>query len=193
MRRTRTGCLWMMIKPVLMVALVLGCLAVMAFPWAIPMPGRETLSGRWVGELRSNRGPRAWLFINLRSDSTYRAPIFGFITGRGAPLGGTAALCATQRRFEFVIAGNTTVWSGKELDILLKPVRPSPPDLRLGVRGEWDGHTLELREMDASLADILGEPGPPAAVETQNGHAWVSARLNKRPESEFTSACSTLR
>jgi len=47
--------------------------------------------------------------------------------------------------------------------------------------------------MDASLADILGEAGPSAAAETQNAHAWVSATLNKRPESEFTSACRTLR
>jgi hypothetical protein len=193
MRRTRTGCLWMLIKPVLMVALVLGCLAVMAFPWAIPMPGRQTLSGGWLGQLRSNRGPQAWLFIDLRADSTYRAPIFGFITGRGAPLGGTAALCARQRRFEFVIAGGTTVWSGKELDILLEPIRPSPPELRLGVKGRWDGHTLEVTENEVSLADILGEPGPPAAAESRTSPAWVSATLNKGRESELTSACSTLR
>jgi len=183
MIRGPMGCLWAMIKPALLVGVFVG-IGVLAFPWAVPLPGRGALTGRWVGELRSNTGPRAWLYVNLqmgRSGYTVRI-------GGDQPLGKDATLCTSRRRIDLHVRGYTTAWSGKSVDLLLEPVQPSPPELRFDVKGTWDGHTLELRETDRSLAEALNEPNKIAAADSQ----WIAATLRRGPRSQFDAMCATL-
>jgi hypothetical protein len=178
----------MIIKPVLTLAVVVAVIAVVAYPWAIPLPGRETLTGGWVGELRSNKGPRAWLYMNLHIASGYKArPLSG-----STRLGDDAAVCTSQRRIALSIAGYTTAWSGERVDLLLRPVKPSPPELRFDVLGTWDGHTLELRESGRSLAETLNEPTDIAAVQSPGSSQWIAATLRRGTRSEFEAACATL-
>ena len=182
------GCLWMIIKPVLLLAAFVALVAVLALRWAIPLPGRETLTGGWGGELRSSTGPRAWLYMNLQVASGYSLRLFG----GGTRLGDNAALCTSRRRIDLDVAGYTTTWSGEHVDLLLKPVEPSPPALRLDVKGTWDGHTLELRESDRSLAETLDEPNDAAAVQSRSSSQWIAATLRRGTRSEFDSVCATL-
>jgi hypothetical protein len=56
----------------LVLRLVGGMFTVAAFPWTIRLPGRDSLDGSWIGEVRSNRGPQAWLFLSLRPSRDYR-------------------------------------------------------------------------------------------------------------------------
>src|SRR5262245_63994193 len=113
---TPRGCLWALVKPVLIIAIALTFLAIAAFPWAIWLPGRDTLDGSWIGELRTSRGPQAWLALTLEPARGYRPRLF-----RGTPLGGTAVLCTAGRRIDLSVSGRTTVWSGHTLDVLRRP------------------------------------------------------------------------
>jgi hypothetical protein len=187
---TRWGCLWAIIKPLGVLTVVVGLLTAAAFPWAIPLPGRDSLSGSWIGELRSNQGPQAWLFLSLGPARGYRPRLFGFVTGSGTPLGGDAVLCTARVRIDLSVSGSTTMWSGKRIDILLRPVEPSPPQLRLEILGTWDGDSLEFTQRNRSLADILSESGGVDTVPERS--RFVSARLRKAPRVEFDSACGRL-
>ncbi len=182
------GCLWIVIKPLAILAVFVALGSVAAFPWAIPLPGRETLTGNWVGNVRSTKGPRAWLHMNVDLAPGYRPRLFA---GR-TRLGGDAALCTDRRRIDLYITGYTTAWNGKSVDLLLRPVKPSPPELRFDVLGTWDGHTLELRQSDRSLAETLNEPGGVAAGESQSSSQWIATTLRRGTTSGFDSACATL-
>jgi hypothetical protein len=187
---TRRGCLWAIVKPLLVLSLVGALLTVAAFPWAIPLPGRNSLSGSWIGELHSNSGPEAWLLLSLQPSRNYRPRFFGFLTGAGTPLGGSAVLCTGARRLDLAVTGGTTVWSGKTLDVLLRPVQPRPAPLRIQIVGTWDGHTLEFTQRNVSLADILSESGN-VGMEAE-GSKFVSSRLRKGTQAEFDSVCRGL-
>ena len=146
------GCVWAILKPLLILSVFGGLLTVSAFPWVIPMPGRGSLDGSWIGEVRSNRGPRAWLLLSLRPSRDSSPRISAVLTGSGTPLGGSAVLCTAGHRFDLSVSGDTIVWSGKQIDILLRPLQPSPPHLRIEIIGDWHGHTLEFTQRNVSLA-----------------------------------------
>jgi hypothetical protein len=177
----------MILKPVLILGGFIAVVSVLVFPWAIPLPGRDTLTGGWVGEVRSSRGPRAWLYMNLDIASGYRIRLLGGYTR----LGDDATLCTSRRRIEFYVTGYTTTRSGKSLELLLKPVQPSPPELRLDVKGTWDGHTLELKEADRSLTERLNEPSV-AAVESPSSPQWIAASLKRGTKADFDAACAAV-
>ena len=183
---TPAGCLWAIVKPLLVLVTFGVLMAYAAFPWALPLPGRDRLDGNWFGEVRSSRGSRAWLLLSPEVSRHYR-PRLGILSGRGTPVGGSATLCTARRRIEFEISGGTTVWSGAQFDILLRPVQPGPPELRLEIEGSWNGHTVEFARKNRSLADILSEPddGPESSK-------FVSAQLRRGRQSDFDSACAKL-
>ena len=184
------GCLWTIAKPLLLLVMVGAVLFVAAFPWAIPMPERHTLNGLWIGGLRSNSGPQTWLLLSLGPSRTYRPRVFGFLTGRGTPLGGYAAVCTARRRIDLSVSGDTIAWSGKKIDVLLRPVLPSPPELRIEIVGVWDGHVLEFTQRNVSLADMLSESG--SAGSESESSKFVSASLHRGTRAEFDSACRQL-
>ena len=184
------GCLWAIIKTLLILSVFGGFLTVAAFPWVIPMPGRGSLDGSWIGEVRSNSGPRAWLLLSLQPSRDSTPRISAVLTGGGTPLGGSAVLCTAGFRFELFVSGDTIVWSGKQIDILLRPVQPRPPHLRIEIIGDWDGHTLDFTQRNVSLADILSESGY-EGTEPESAR-FVSAQLRKGTPAEFDSACRTL-
>jgi hypothetical protein len=184
------GCLWAIVKTLLIFLAFGGFLVVAAFPWVVPMPGRGTLGGSWIGEVRSNSGPGAWLRLFLEPSRESTPRISAILTGRGTPLGGSAAVCTAGSRFEFVVSGDTLVWSGQQIDILLRAAPPSPSHLRLPITATWDGHTLEFTQKNRSLADILSESRY-VGSEPESAR-FVSARLRKGTPAEFDSACRTL-
>ena len=187
MIRGPMGCLWAMIKPALFVG-VFVVIGVLAFPWAVPLPGRPALTGGWTGELRSGSGPPAWLYMNLQMASgNYSSRL-----GGSQPLGKDGALCTRRRRIDLRVAGVTTAWSGKSLDLLLMSIEPSRPELQLDITGKWDGHELELRKEDRSLADALNEPNDVAAAAPSSGSQWIAATLRRGTRAAFDSACATL-
>lgn len=195
--RATTGCLWALLKPVLLLALIVAGLAVAMHPWAIPFPGRDTLSGEWVGELRSSAGPRAWLYIalepgsSLKSVTSYVLPNPRYNTPPGAPLAGKATVC-TRRigRLELDLRGYTRAWSGERLELMLTPARPGPPQLRFDLVGEWRGAALDLLQDGNSLAEIFGDPGERPG---ETGPRRVTATLAKGTPEQFRAACAALR
>lgn len=187
MRRGLMGCLWMIVKPAVLLAVILALIGVAVYPWAVPLPGRDTLTGPWLGDVSSSEGPAARLYINLQIASGYRLRLLG-----RNRLGGDAVLCAGRRRIPLSVTGYTTAWSGKAVDLLLKPVQPSPPELRFDVLGTWDGHVLELRQSDRSLAETLNEPVMPPG-KSQATRQWIAASLRRGTKVAFDSSCATLR
>jgi hypothetical protein len=185
------------LKPALLVALVVAGLAVATHPWAIPFPGRDTLSGEWIGELRSSAGPRAWLYValepgnSLKSVTSYVLPNPRYNAPPSAPLAGRAAVC-TRRigRLELDLRGYTRAWSGERLELLLQPVRQSPPQLRFDLSGEWRGATLDLLQEGNSLAEILGDPGDRLG---ETGPRVLTAAMAKGTAQQFGAACAALR
>src|SRR5215510_9274504 len=132
MRRGLLGCLWMIVKPVVLLAVIVSLIGIVAYPWAVPLPGRDTLTGPWLGDVRSSEGPAAKLYVDLQIARGYRLQLI-----RGNRLGGDAVLCTSRRRIALSVIGYTTKWSGKSVDLLLKPAPPSPPELRFDVLGTW--------------------------------------------------------
>lgn len=195
--RALTSLLWVVLKPVLLLALIVAGLAVATHPWAIPFPGRNTLSGTWVGELRSSAGPRAWLFVSLepgsslKSITSYVLPNPRYNTPPSAPLAGKAAVCTRRAgRIDLDLRGYTRAWSGERLELLLTPMRQSPPQMRFDMTGQWSGATVELLQDGNSLAEILGDPG---ARPGETGPRRVTATMAKGSPEQFRSACASLR
>jgi hypothetical protein len=180
------GCLWAIVKTVLMLSIFGGALSFAAFPWALPWPGRDRLEGSWIGALRSNNGPQAWLLLSLEPHRSYRVRLF-----TGAPVGGDAALCTANRQIDLFVSGHTTVWSGREFDVLLQPVQSRPPVLRLEILGTWDGRTVEFTQRNVSLADVLSASGY-AGTEPESAK-FISGQLRRASRAEFDAACGRLR
>ena len=88
---TPRGCLWGIVKTMLIIAVFGGAMAFAAFPWALPWPGRDRLDGSWMGPVRTNNGPQSWLLLSLQPHRSYRPRLF-----TGTPLGGDAVLCTRE-------------------------------------------------------------------------------------------------
>jgi hypothetical protein len=175
----------MIIKPLLMLAAFVVVVSLVSFSWAIPFPGRDALTGRWVGEVRSSAGPGAWLYMNLEIAPGHRAMLFGFNTA----LGTDATLCTPRRRVDFSVFGSNETWSGDSVELVLEP-RPAHPSVpRLEVTGNWDGHTLELKESEHSLAYVLDEPNERAVGSTDSSH-WIAATLKRGTRPQFDALCA---
>ena len=180
---TRLGCLWALVKPVLLIAVMGGLLAVAAFPWVIPLPGRDRLQGPWIGALRTNNGPQAWLLLSLEPSRSYRPGLF-----RGTPLGGDAVLCTASVRVDLFVSGDTTVWSGRSFDVLLQSPESTRQHVRLEIEGRWDGRRVEFMQRNVSLADVLNPSGG-AGTEPERSK-FIAAELHKGTRADFDSLCS---
>jgi hypothetical protein len=181
---TRLGCLWALVKPVLLLAVIGALLTVAAFPWMIPLPGRDSLNGPWIGALRTNIGPEAWLLLSLQPSRTYKPTLF-----RGTPLGGDAVLCTASRRYDLFVSGGTTVWSGRSFEVLLQSPESSRQHVRLDIAGRWDGRVVEFTQRNVSLADMLS---PSEAGSEPERSKFIAATLHKSSRADFDSMCRGL-
>ena len=182
------GCLWAIIKTLLILSVFGGFLTVAAFPWVIPMPGRGSLDGSWIGEVRSNSGPRAWLLLSLQPSRDSTPRISAVLTGGGTPLGGSAVLCTAGFRFELFVSGDTMCGAASKSTSCCGPCSRA---LRTSASksSETGTDTLGPHTENVSLADLerIGIEG------TQPESArFVSAQLRKGTPAEFDSACRTL-
>ncbi|MBE0618557.1 MAG: hypothetical protein IH608_11630 [Proteobacteria bacterium] len=90
-------------KPILFLAVVPLGLAYLAMPWAVPIPGRPTLTGDWVGQVSTSHGPDAWLFLSLQPGHSLATPCTYFFGSSqhgsppGARLEGRPVLCSVPR------------------------------------------------------------------------------------------------
>ena len=185
-----------LLKPILFFALIILGMSFLMFPWAIPLPGRETLSGDWMGPLRASRGPDAGIFLSLQPKSSlknpwkYVFPSAQYDSPAGAPLQGRAMLCTKRLgRVDFDVNGYTTAWSGETLNILVTPRSSSGKGPRFRMNGRWSGTTLELLEEGNNLDEALGEPG----LGGNNLEDWIKAEMHKGGESDWLAMCANLR
>jgi hypothetical protein len=185
------------LKPILFLAAVLLGLSYVAMPWAVPIPGRSTLTGNWVGEVHTSHGPDAWLFLSLQPGHSL-APLWTYVFGSsqfgsppGARLEGRAVLCSGPRgRIALNLRGYTRSRRGDILKLLLDPVRHSRPELRLVLDGQWDGSALELVQRGFSLAGVLGLPEEGVTAGGDIPDRWIEATLTKGGEHELDDRCS---
>lgn len=183
------------LKPILFFALIILGLSVLFFPWAIPFPGRKTLSGGWIGQIRSSRGPSGWFYVSLElkpslaSPWTYLFDSSQYNSRAGAPLRGKALLCTRPLgRMNLKIDGSTTAWSGKTLWILISPENLKSGKPRLRMDGRWNGTTLYFEEMGNNLDEALGMPG----LGGNDTPDWIRAELNKGSENDWHARCDAL-
>jgi hypothetical protein len=113
--------------------------------WSIGVGGRETLTGPWVGSLKTGRGAEFGLLLDLeykeRSGPSYRS-------GGGAlgstNLQGRATLCTpTGERYDYEVSGKADPLGGIE-KLWLEYGDPSLSGLDLQHTGAWRGGALDL-------------------------------------------------
>lgn len=179
----------------MIIGLFLVGMSVVFYPWAVPFPGRETLSGRWIGQIHSSEGPDGWMFLKLEPRPTLAAPwthVSGsrqFNSKAGSRLQGEAKLCTgLLGRIDLDIDGYTTAWSGETLYILTLPRNPGRNKPRIRMEGQWNGSTLELEQEGNNLDEALGVPGKGGNTPED----WIRADLKKGDESDWLALCEEL-
>ena len=184
------------LKPLLIFALIILGMTCLFFPWAIPLPGRDTLSGAWTGPIHSSEGPAGRLFLTLEPRPSLAAPwtqVTGskqFNSPAGSRLQGEARLCTRRPlgRIDLAIGGYTTAWSGKTLYILLSPQDPNMKKPRFRMEGRWSGAALEFEQEGNNLDEALGVPGKGG----NSPRDWIRAELVKGDENDWLAACEKL-
>ncbi|MBI4525843.1 MAG: hypothetical protein HY695_18760 [Deltaproteobacteria bacterium] len=185
-----------LLKPILLLGVIIFGVAYVIYPWAVPLPGRETLSGSWAGPLQSSRGPQAWLFLTLTPKNSLK-PLWTYVMRStrynappSAPIQGQAFLCSRRLgRIDFRVDGFTTARSGETLEVIIEPTRRRRPELRFTMQGHWQGVSLELAQNGHNLDDALGEPGRGG----NNEQDWIKAVLKKSSENEWLTECERLK
>ena len=165
------------------------------YPWAVPFPGRETLSGKWIGRIHSSEGPEGWLFLKLEPRPTLAAP-WTHVSGSkqynskaGSRLKGEARLCTRPfGSIDLEIDGYTTAWSGETLYILISPLDPGMKKPRIRMEGQWGGSHLEFEQEGNNLDEALGVPGKGG----NNSRDWIRAELEKGDENDWLLRCEEL-
>ena len=182
----------LLLKPVLIFSLILYGTGLVLFPWAMPVPGSETLSGSWIGTLESSRGPATALRISLDlKPSLAGAWTYIFDSPRthshaGAQLQGQAQVCTRQiGQVLLDVAGFTTAWSGETLDIRLTPHDARRRKPRFHLTGRWIGAQLEFEESINNLDEALGVPGKGG----NNEQDWIRSVLHKGTENDWLTLC----
>jgi len=185
----------LLLRPVLFFTLVIYGGGILLAPWAMPIPGRETLSGSWTGRLESSRGPPTALLLtldlkpSLASAWTYTFDNPHHNHQAGAQLQGQARVCNRQLgQVALDVAGFTTAWSGATLDLLLTPHDSRRAKPRLRLQGSWSGTRLELEERINNLDEALGMPGKGG----NNEQDWIRVALHKGKQREWLTLCENL-
>jgi hypothetical protein len=184
------------LKPLLFFALLILGTGYLCFPWAMPFPGRETLSGKWIGPITSSRGPSGFLFLSLELKPSLQKPwtyVFRsaqYNSSAGAPLQGQAMLC-TQRlgRIDFDVNGYTTARSGETLNLLITPRSSSRKGPRFRMDGRWSNTKLNFLKKGDNLDEALGEPGR----EGNNLQDWIKFKMRKGSEGDWAKMCEKLK
>ena len=149
----------------LAVAIIVGLMAVLtpvsAFlfaPWAIGLDGGATLTGTWVGPLRSKWGSEYHVYLDL-----------DWVAPRGrtsrAGLSGTARVCnRSGKEFRMEVRGDADR-SASDVRIDVE-ARESRYRESLPLRGAWHGDTLQL----SAFTSPFGPEG-----ELRGGRSTVSS------------------
>lgn len=183
------------LKPVLLLAAIILSISYVFFPWAMPIPGRETLTGSWSGPITASHGPEAWMLMTVEVKPSLAQPWTyiwrgdQFNSPAGAPLVGRAVVCTRRLgRIEFTMNGRTTAWSGETLKVLITPKSVTRPELRLDMAGKWTGTTIALIQPGNNLDEVLGEPG----LGGNNQRDWIRAVLQKDKGAEWSVNCARI-
>ena len=146
-RRVGTGILRGVLVLILLVALYEAFAPIYALlfaPWAIDLGGRPTLTGTWVGPMRSRWGSAYHLYLDLRWEPPRaRSSRRGRVSSRGT-LVGEARICnPAGKEFRLEVRGDA---DRDAQDVRVDAdARESQYRESLPLRGAWDGgETLRL-------------------------------------------------
>jgi hypothetical protein len=134
-------------------------------PWAMAPDGGPTLTGTWVGPLRSQWGPEYYLSLDLQ----WKPPSFrgsrGVRSRSRANLTGEARICnQAGKEFRLAVSGGA---DRDAQDVRVDAeARESQYRESLPLRGAWHGETLEL----SAFTTPFGPEG-----ELRGGRATVSS------------------
>ena len=155
------------------VVLLITVIESLSTPWALSLTGAPTLTGEWVGTVKTKSGRTldVWLSIHhpLHSDKCMNCP----------QIEGEARTCEARRdERRYHLWGNVEDWRGSAF--LLKTLEESerPLHLTLGyMNGRWSGDVLDLT---TTFRLPRGDP------DTQEPVHW---RMQRGSESDFRRSC----
>jgi hypothetical protein len=109
-------------------------------PWSVPLGDRPTLTGEWVGTIRTASTLR--LGVGVRFD------YYGF-AGRGSSgwgeFRGIGQICNRRGdRFDYNVRGITTDWTGAVSNVTLGSVDTSANGTAVRFQTHWDGDRITL-------------------------------------------------
>lgn len=132
----------------------LGLLQAVFAPWSVPLPGRPTLVGDWVGTLRTGSGMPIGIALHI----DYRGGSDG--AGRSRiDQEGRAQLCNRGgERYDYTLTGATRDWGGATSLIGFASTDRTARGSGWSALALWDGDRLTLSGSDAPF--LLDERPP---------------------------------
>ena len=197
----------------LAVALLIGLTAVLTpifallfAPWAIDWGGGPTLTGAWVGPLRSNWGSEYHLYVELGWEPPRGRTSRAYLTG-------TAWVCnRTGAEFRLEVRGDADR-AAQDVDLDLE-ASASGYGESLPLRGAWHGDTLRLSAFTSPFGpegELRGSRSTVSSSTTDKNGRFVAlyptglgpnqvpadsfpdVTLRKGGEAEYEAGCTSLR
>lgn len=220
--RLLRGCGRNVLGLVLAVAILAGLLAILtpisAFisaPWSLGLGGGPTMTGTWVGPLRSKWGSEYHLHLDLAWEPPSLRSSRGGRSGRGSSRGdltGTARICnRAGKEFRMEVSGDADR-SASDVRIDLE-ARTSQYRESLPLRGAWDGDTLQLSAFTSPFGpegELRGSRSTVSSSTTDQagrfvelyptdltadqvpGDRFPEVTLRKGGEAEFRAGCQAI-
>jgi hypothetical protein len=165
--------------------------------WSVGLGGRETLTGPWVGSLKTGHGAEFGLLLDLEYNER---PGPSYRSGGGAlgstNLQGRATLCTPRgERYDYAVTGKADPFGGIE-KLWLEYGDPSLSGLDLQLTGAWHGGALDL----TTTKNPFRPDGPLLAAQTPSRgdpvdpvDYFTPATLTARDRAAFEATCQRIR
>jgi hypothetical protein len=156
------------------------------YPWDDAANG-PTLTGTWVGELRTGRGKPRAVLLDMHRWHPKRA---GRCSGC-ATIEGTAMTCDERgQQWRYRAGGKSGDRHATALLVGMSPTADPPPDgLELSsVRGRWAGDSLHLE------AEFHWRKGKSTITDSSDPdtRGWLSLPMVRGTESDFRARCARI-
>jgi hypothetical protein len=216
--RLLRGCGRNILGLVLAVAILAGLQAVLTpisqllfAPWSLGLGGGPTLTGTWVGPLRSKWGSEYYLHLDLAWDPP-RLSSSRNSRSSGGDLTGTARICnRSGKEFAMAVGGDANR-SASDVRIDVE-ARASRYRESLPLRGAWHGDTLDLSAFTTPFGpegELRGARSTVTSTTTDQagrlvelyptgltpdqvpGDSFPQVKLRKGGEAEYRAGCRSI-